>query len=58
MNVVELVTNNVKDEICSVAKRYFSLINDYPSSSNDILPCDVPNGSIYNRLRIRNQLWK
>jgi hypothetical protein len=55
MNVAELVINNVKDEICSIAKRYFNLINQYPSCSNDVLPCDVLNGSIYKRLRIQNQ---
>lgn len=55
MNVVELVTNNVKDEIRATVKRYLNLINEYPLCSNDILPCDVINGSIYKCLRIKNQ---
>jgi hypothetical protein len=55
MNVVELVTNDVKDEIRSTAKRYLNLINEYSNCSNDILPCDVPNGSVYKRLQTKNQ---
>ncbi|CAF1153017.1 unnamed protein product [Rotaria sordida] len=50
MNVIELVINDIKDGICSTAKRYINLINEYSICSNDILPCDVPNGSIYKSL--------
>jgi hypothetical protein len=55
MNVGELVTNDVKDEIRSTAKRYLNLINEYSNCSSDLLPCDLPNGSIYKRLKIENQ---
>ena len=55
MNVVELVINNVKEEIRSIAKRYMNLINEYPKCAKDILPCDIPNGSVYQRLRINNE---
>ncbi|CAF3949437.1 unnamed protein product [Rotaria sp. Silwood1] len=50
MNVIELATNNVKDEIFSTAKRYINLINEYYIRSKDILSCDVINGSLYERL--------
>ncbi|CAF4503456.1 unnamed protein product [Rotaria socialis] len=55
MNVIELATNNVKDEIFSTAKRYINLINEYYIRSKDILPCDALNGSIYERLGNTNQ---
>ena len=55
MNVSELVVNDVKEEICSTAKRYLNLINEYSGCSYTVLPCDVPNSSVYGRLKTKNQ---
>jgi hypothetical protein len=55
LNVIELAINNVKNEIYSTAKRYINLINEYSNCSNTLLPYDVPNGSIYQRLKSENQ---
>ena len=51
MNVSELVINDVKEEIRSTAQRYFNLINEYADCAHRVLPADIPNGSIHQRLR-------
>lgn len=50
-NVVELVISNVKEEISIVAQHHLQLITHYPHDSNRLLPADVPNGMVYQRLR-------
>ncbi|CAF2605787.1 unnamed protein product [Rotaria sp. Silwood2] len=54
-NVIEVVTNDIRDEISLTAKRYINLINEYYQCSNTFLPCDVINGSIYERLKNKKQ---
>lgn len=51
MNASELVINDVKDEIRSTAQRYLNLINEYADCAHRVLPFDVLNGSINQRLR-------
>ena len=55
MDVIELVIKNVKDEIRYTTKRYFDLINEYPKCANVIIPGDILNGSVYKRIRIKNE---
>ncbi|CAF3307272.1 unnamed protein product, partial [Rotaria sp. Silwood2] len=55
INVIELAINDIENEISSTAKRYINLINEYSKCANAVLSSDVLNGSIYERLKNKNQ---
>ena len=55
MNVSELVINDVKADIRQTAQRHLKLINEYYGCSYRALPCDVPNGTVHQRLRQNNE---
>jgi hypothetical protein len=49
VNIVELYWADVAHQIRLVAERHVSLIEDY-SKNYAVLPCDIPNGSIFKQL--------
>ena len=55
MNVIELVHNNIENEISSTFKLFINLIDEYSDCSNTVLPCDTLSGSVYKKLKSKNQ---
>lgn len=49
-NVSELTVNDIESEIRSKIERYANVIIEYPNRSKSLLPCDTPNGDIYETL--------
>ena len=55
MNVIELAHNNIENEISSTPKLFINLIDEYSDCSNIVLPCDTLSGSVYKKLKSKNQ---
>lgn len=49
-NVSELTINDVRSELRGTIECYANIIDDYPNQSTSLLPCDVPNGGVYQAL--------